>query len=575
AAYPREGGLQGWVRKAYGDYWAARATWCYWVNVALWMPSVYILFAGMFAQLFAPDMTLSSKIIMAVVLSWLTVLFGILSLNFSKWVPNLGAAVKAIIMLLLGCGGIYYAVKNGTANPFDLNSMTPRWDAGLAFLPVIVYNYLGFELMSGAAEEMKNPARDIPIAIVLSGLAKSVFYLIATFGILAALPQDQIGLVEGLLDTAGKIFGDSTAGQLLVKAIGVGALFTFFANMVTWSLGANRSAQAAARDGELPRVFGIQHTRFQTPAGAFVLMGLVASLVIFAYGWIARSTEELFWILFAFSSIVFLLPYLALFPTFIRLRRIDPATVRPYRVPGPRPWLLLLAFICLLFVAQGHCVLGLGAWDARGLEQSQRDHDWRVDHARVRGTAHSAAKTPRQTQRKRNAKAMSRTLSTTPRSDGFRMPGEFEPHSGTWMLWPERPDNWRWGAKPAQAANNMRKLAGDAANHPALSFQKPTFPASTQAPQRQSPFAKRNIAARCAPFEIGVQRAGRDTTLNVVGGAARKGPHSVSNLDLSARLAHRRGEGVLDQARLPDLRHELPRTRPAPVLVQQQAWLVP
>lgn len=47
---------------------------------------------------------------------------------------------------------------------------------------------------------------------------------------------------------------------------------------------------------------------------------------------------------------------------------------------------------------------------------------------------------------------MTRTLSTTPAADGFRMPGEFEPHQGTWMLWPERPDNWRWGAKPAQAA---------------------------------------------------------------------------------------------------------------------------
>lgn len=45
-----------------------------------------------------------------------------------------------------------------------------------------------------------------------------------------------------------------------------------------------------------------------------------------------------------------------------------------------------------------------------------------------------------------------RTLSTTPREDGFRMPAEFERHSGCWMLWPERTDNWREGAKPAQAA---------------------------------------------------------------------------------------------------------------------------
>lgn len=47
---------------------------------------------------------------------------------------------------------------------------------------------------------------------------------------------------------------------------------------------------------------------------------------------------------------------------------------------------------------------------------------------------------------------MTRTHGSTPSSDGFHMPAELAPHDGTWMLWPERPDNWRNGAKPAQAA---------------------------------------------------------------------------------------------------------------------------
>jgi agmatine deiminase len=47
---------------------------------------------------------------------------------------------------------------------------------------------------------------------------------------------------------------------------------------------------------------------------------------------------------------------------------------------------------------------------------------------------------------------MSTTLTSTPTADGYRMPGEFEPHTGCWMAWPERPDNWRLGAKPAQEA---------------------------------------------------------------------------------------------------------------------------
>src|SRR6476469_1562180 len=47
---------------------------------------------------------------------------------------------------------------------------------------------------------------------------------------------------------------------------------------------------------------------------------------------------------------------------------------------------------------------------------------------------------------------MTRTLDTTPAQDGFSMPAEYAPHAGCWMLWPERPDNWRQGAQPAQRA---------------------------------------------------------------------------------------------------------------------------
>src|SRR5215207_5326721 len=47
---------------------------------------------------------------------------------------------------------------------------------------------------------------------------------------------------------------------------------------------------------------------------------------------------------------------------------------------------------------------------------------------------------------------MSRTLDSTPAADGFRMPAEWEPHDGCWILWPERPDTWRLAAQPAQEA---------------------------------------------------------------------------------------------------------------------------
>lgn len=72
---------------------------------------------------------------------------------------------------------------------------------------------------------------------------------------------------------------------------------------------------------------------------------------------------------------------------------------------------------------------------------------------------------------------MAAALGSTPAADGFRMPGEFEPHDGCWMAWPERPDNWRDGAGPAQAA--FAAVAGEIA-----AAEPVTVATSTQQLQR-------------------------------------------------------------------------------------------
>lgn len=350
--YPEEGGLYIWVRNAFGEKWAARTTWLYWINVALWMPSVYVLFAGMFAQLFVPDMGLWPQIILGVVMSWITVWIGTRALNVSKWVPNIGAFLKALIMVVIGIGAFVYAGKNGVANDLSFGAMLPTLDAGLWFLPVIVYNFMGFELMSGVGDALENPGKSIPRAIVVSGVLIAVFYLLGTLGMLMAVPLDDLGLVEGIIDTLKIIFGDSGVGGLIVTLLGLGALYTFLANMITWTIGANSTAAEAAKANELPAIFGREHPKFKTPVSAFIITGSVSTVVLLIYGFMAGAAEDLFWTLFAFSSMVFLLPYLAMFPAFLKLRRSDPGAVRPYRVPGGSTLAWLMAVLCELFIVQ-------------------------------------------------------------------------------------------------------------------------------------------------------------------------------------------------------------------------------
>ncbi|MDR3499157.1 MAG: APC family permease [Parvibaculum sp.] len=352
SSYPDEGGIYAWVKRAFGPRWGGRTAWLWWINVALWQPSVFIIFAGILSALFFPSMTLWMKIGIAIALTWATVWVNVIALDVGKWVPNAGAVFKATIMLVIGFGGFWYASRHGVANSFTWSSMAPSWGAPLAFLPVIVYNFMGFELMSGAGAEMKNPGRDVPVAIVVAGLLIAAFYLLGTVGILIALPLDQINVVSGIVDTFHKLFGDSDTGAAVTVALGCMALYSFFANMVTWTIGANRSAAEAANQGDLPMLFARLHAVHQTPVAAAVVTGVVTTVVIVIYGIMAKSAEDLFWSLYAFSSVVFLLPYLAMFFAFRKLRLADGDRPRPYRVPGGNGVATLLVAICSLFILQ-------------------------------------------------------------------------------------------------------------------------------------------------------------------------------------------------------------------------------
>ncbi len=164
----------------------------------------------------------------------------------------------------------------------------------------------------------------------MSGVLLGALYLFSTVGILIALPLKQIGLTEGLVDTFKAVFGN---GSVFVWVLAIGAMATYFGNMVTWSLGANRSAVESANAGELPKLLATE-TRQRTPKWAFILTGVIATAMLLFAGLFIRSEDDLYFAIFAASSAIFLLPYLLIYPSIIILRRKDPALERPYRVPG-------------------------------------------------------------------------------------------------------------------------------------------------------------------------------------------------------------------------------------------------
>jgi amino acid transporter len=341
-AYPEQGGIYAWIRDGFGGRWASRATWCYWVNTAVWVPAIYILFAGVFKQMFFPELSMGWQIAIGVILTWLAVLVNVVTLDVGKWVPNLGAILKVLIFLAIIIGSLVYIQDHGMANPLNFETLKPDWSQSAQYIPAIIYGMLGFELVSAGSDEMRDPARDVPRSIFISGTIIITLYLLGTFAVLAAIPAGDINLVEGLIDTLKLFFGGSAIGNAFVLILGIGALYTFFSNGVTWALGCNRAAAEAALEGELPRIFALEDKQRGTPVGAAVLMGATSTAVLVMYGFMSGSNEDLFWSLFAFSAVIFLLPYEGMLLAFMRARTRDADHPRPYRVPGG-PWAARLA----------------------------------------------------------------------------------------------------------------------------------------------------------------------------------------------------------------------------------------
>jgi amino acid transporter len=358
SAWPGEGGVYVWVREAFGPRWGSTVAWLYWINNATWAPSVYLIFAGTFSQMFLKTHSPWQEAGIAIVLTWITVAIGVVRLEVSKWVPNLGAVVKALIFLALGVLGLS-ALFGGRppSSAFSIGSLAPKWNDTLAYLPALLYSTFGFELMSSAGGEMRNPKRDVPRVILWSGALIAVLYSFAIGGILFAVPAEKLSIVTGTWDALavlGKQWG--RAGDTAVFLLGLGFLYACVANVVTWSLGANRVAAVAAEEGVLPAALGRLHPRFRTPAFAFVAMGFVSTLLLVGGASLSSSQSNIFWMTFRVTALCLLLCYLLVFPAFLVLRKRRPDQPRPYRMPGGPFAAALASWVCTLYIF-GACVL--------------------------------------------------------------------------------------------------------------------------------------------------------------------------------------------------------------------------
>ncbi|MDP1891066.1 MAG: amino acid permease [Gemmatimonadaceae bacterium] len=242
---------------------------------------------------------------------------------------NIIVAVKiAIVLLVIGFGIMF--VDQANWHPFipakeivDAATGTTRygWSGIFAGAGVIFFAYIGFDAVSTAAQEAKNPQRDLPIGILASLAVCTVLYILMAGVMTGLTPFRNLAVPDPVyvaLDAAGP-------GLAWLKYLTtIGAVAGLASVVLVMLMGQPRIFYAMSRDGLLPPLFGRVHKKFKTPYLATIITGVVAAAVAGAFP---------IGLLGELVSIGTLLAFVIVCAGILVLRYVQPELHRPFRTP--------------------------------------------------------------------------------------------------------------------------------------------------------------------------------------------------------------------------------------------------
>ncbi len=300
-------------------------------------------------------------------LGFLAILFCTLVLVIGiKESANFNSAIVmvkvGVLLVFLGVGGNYLfhhkelmSVNWHPFIPANTGPGTFGWSGISHAAAIIFFAYIGFDAVSTAAQEAKNPAKDMPIGILGSLAICTVLYILVAGVLTGMVNYKYLNVPDPLavgIDTAGKAWG-----SLLVK---LGALMGLTSTIVVMLLGQSRVFFSMSRDGLLPRIFSVVHPRFRTPWISTLTVGIFVALL---------ASSLPIDVLGEMVSIGTLLAFVIVCAGVWIIRRRSPELVRPFKTPWvpfvPIMGMLISAY--LMYNLTGVTWIRLGVWLVIGM----------------------------------------------------------------------------------------------------------------------------------------------------------------------------------------------------------------
>jgi putative glutamate/gamma-aminobutyrate antiporter len=350
------GGVFRWVSEGLSAKWGLLAVWCQFAMTIFYYPTLLGFVASTLAYVFNPDLATNGVYtgVVIVCVFWGGVFMsarggtgGIAKLASSGLL--IGTLIPGALLVILGV--IYLGQGNPSAAPMTASHLVPEW-TGIASLVLIVNNFLsysGMEMNAVHVSSLRKPASEFPRAMFMAmGLVLLIFILPA-LAISWVIPAQQLSLTAGVMQAFDGFFAYFGL-QALVPIVAIALVCASVGGMLTWLAGPSKGLLLIARrEGYLPPFFQQQNDN-EVPVNILVVQGAVTTAIALLYALIP-SVSSAYWILSVMTTQVYLIVYLLMFISAVRLRRNQPGVKRGYRAP-------LLPFLCVVgFVASAAAIL--------------------------------------------------------------------------------------------------------------------------------------------------------------------------------------------------------------------------
>src|SRR5436305_2443649 len=277
---------------AFGRVHGGIASILYWVTNPLWVGGslAFIAHDAWSANVFKLGTASFGDYAFKLIFIWISIGVAIISLRYGKWIPNFGAILRGLVLGFFSITVIIYGARHGFAG-FQFDQISPTRAIFFGLVPVLLFNYVGFELQNGAAEEMENPQRDVPLSILRSGITGVLMYVIPIFCILLVLPASKVTSIGGFIDavtlTFHGVYGGAAHALLIVMTL------CFVIALVTsgavWMIGSDRIQWVASYDGASFPCYGGFNRKLGTPVCVTGMSGIASSVFSIAAIYLLRN----------------------------------------------------------------------------------------------------------------------------------------------------------------------------------------------------------------------------------------------------------------------------------------------